>query len=557
LLLMGYNEPLHFSNKTALMIKSQIIRKLREWTWRFLPAEIIGTCSALLGAVTTYHATHSYALAAIAGSISETIGFYSYFAVRDGARYYARHSRRRRPRRIMLTMAHTLRDMMIEFGPAELLDSLFLRPFLMYWGSQAAANYAVGLIAGKLVADLAFYIMAAAGYEMKNKINTYNRSNMANKPSTQTVAALQVAAPKSAVKLTPYLTIDLAEIGKAYNNLRISLPEADIFYAVKANPDDDIIRHLHSLGSSFEIASATELDQLVQHGINAKDILFTNPVKMPEHIRRAHDAGVWRYSFDSIAELQKIAENAPGAAVFVRLAAPNFKSRVPSEGKFGIDAAAARALMNQAKKLGLQPYGMAFHVGTQMESPEPWEHAIAYAADLMRDLKTDGITIEMLDIGGAFPAFYGKKLPDITVYGQTISAALQKSLPYKVKVVCEPGRYLVAGSGIITATVIGVAERLGKNWVHLDIGAFNGLMEALESQNTLRFPVTDSRKSNKKTLYNVTGPTCDSQDTILFGVKMSKDLQVGDLVYIHSAGAYTTCYASTFNGFSIPKTYTV
>jgi ornithine decarboxylase len=90
--------------------------------------------------------------------------------------------------------------------------------------------------------------------------------------------------------------------------------------------------------------------------------------------------------------------------------------------------------------------------------------------------------------------------------------------------------------------------------LHLDVGAFNGMMEALEAQNTLRFPMNDSLDAPEKQHYHITGPSCDSQDSILFDVPLSRGLKVGDTVYIHTAGAYTTCYASTFNGFSIPET---
>jgi len=125
-------------------------------------------------------------------------------------------------------------------------------------------------------------------------------------------------------------------------------------------------------------------------------------------------------------------------------------------------------------------------------------------------------------------------------------------LPYPVQPVIEPGRALVAEAGTLTATVIGTALRGGKRWIHLDVGAFNGLMESLETSNRLRFPVRDSRRSPRRALFHLTGPTCDSQDTILFDVELSADLATGDLVHIGSTGSYTTVYGSTFNGFDIP-----
>jgi ornithine decarboxylase len=120
--------------------------------------------------------------------------------------------------------------------------------------------------------------------------------------------------------------------------------------------------------------------------------------------------------------------------------------------------------------------------------------------------------------------------------------------------VAEPGRVLVAEAGVLVSTVIGTARRYGRKWVHLDVGAFNGMMESLETHNTLRFPVTDSLRSDDVELCHLTGPSCDGQDTILYDVPLSKGLAAGDRVFIGNAGSYTTSYASTFNGFSLPST---
>ena len=157
----------------------------------------------------------------------------------------------------------------------------------------------------------------------------------------------------------------------------------------------------------------------------------------------------------------------------------------------------------------------------------------------------------MVDLGGGFPARYATPIPPLEAYTSVIRAGLA-ALPYEVDAVIEPGRAIVAAAGTLTATVIGTALRGGKRWIHLDVGAFNGLMESLETGNELRFPVRDSRASEALDRFHLTGPTCDSQDTIMFDVELSADLATGDLVYIGSTGAYTTVYASTFNGFEIP-----
>jgi ornithine decarboxylase len=169
----------------------------------------------------------------------------------------------------------------------------------------------------------------------------------------------------------------------------------------------------------------------------------------------------------------------------------------------------------------------------------------------MDKLVTENIFLQMVNLGGGFPARYATKVPPLSEYGATIAAGLA-ALPYQVQAVIEPGRALVAEAGTMRATVIGTAVRNGKRWAHLDVGAFNGLMESLETGNQLRFPISDSRGSQTRDRFHLTGPTCDSQDTIMFDVELSADLRTGDEVYIGSAGAYTSVFASRFNGFDPP-----
>ena len=159
----------------------------------------------------------------------------------------------------------------------------------------------------------------------------------------------------------------------------------------------------------------------------------------------------------------------------------------------------------------------------------------------------------MLDIGGGFPGKYQGETVDLAAITTDITRALAQ-LPYQVEVVIEPGRGLVANAGVMVATVIGLAERKGLRWVHVDVGAFNGMMEALESENQLLFPVQDSR-GGRLGRCHITGPSCDSQDTILFDARLSDDLAVGDQVYFYTTGAYTTSYASRFNGFDLPAVH--
>jgi ornithine decarboxylase len=354
---------------------------------------------------------------------------------------------------------------------------------------------------------------------------------------------------------TPYLLMDLDAVEGAYHAITSALPEVAIHYATKCNPDPRILARLHTAGSGFEIASYSELQTLTSLGVRAADVIFSSPVKPWTHIREAARAGVWRFAFDSATELDKLATHAPGAAVYVRLATGSPGSKVPSEGKFGVAGGQAVDLMRSARSRGLEPYGIAYHVGSQMTDPRAWEDATCRSAAVLRELQAQDITLRMLNFGGGFPARYADPVPDLSDYGACIRRAVDRHLPYPIQFCAEPGRGLVAEAGVLVATVIGTAERAGKFWLHLDVGAFNGMMETLLTQNRLVYPLADSRAAAERCCYHITGPTCDSQDTMFFGVSLSRDLVPGDQVYIYTAGAYTTCYASAFNGFSAPTTH--
>jgi ornithine decarboxylase len=350
---------------------------------------------------------------------------------------------------------------------------------------------------------------------------------------------------------TPALVMDLSAVEAAYRRFTAAMPSIAVHYAMKCNPHRDVLATLRSLGCRFEIASAPELDQLLALGVDPSTVLYSNPVKPGAHIRDAYAGGVRCFAFDSLDEAAKLAALAPGSNVIVRLAAGTTRSGVHSEGKFGVDPDTAVRLLAQAGSLGLCPFGVAFHVGSQMLLPKAWQPPLVGVRRMMHRLADIGIFLQMVDLGGGFPARYGVTPPPLDRYAAVIRRGLD-TLPYPVRAVVEPGRAIVAEAGTLTATVIGTAIRGGKRWIHLDVGAFNGLMESLETGNGLRFPVSDSRGSTVRDRFHLTGPTCDSQDTILFDVELSADLSTGDLVHIGTAGAYTTVYASTFNGFEIP-----
>ncbi|MDQ4008444.1 MAG: type III PLP-dependent enzyme [Actinomycetota bacterium] len=357
---------------------------------------------------------------------------------------------------------------------------------------------------------------------------------------------------------TPFLAGDLRMLADRFRRFHMAMPRVQPFYAVKCNSAPEVLRTAAAEGAGFEVASLGELRMLQAIGVDASDVLYSNTVKPAHHVAGAAEAGVWRFAVDCEGELDKIAREAPGAAVYVRVRVDDSGSVFPLSRKFGAESHHARALLQQAEQLGLRPYGLTFHVGSQCAATSSWRQAIASMARLMRQLRSDGIEIDMLDIGGGFPARYDDPVPSIVQIGKVVNRALDELLPYEPKLLAaEPGRHLVAETAVMVATVLGREERAGEEWLYVDVGAYNGLMETQQTVGQWRFPLWSSRADHgvvPQAPFTVTGPTCDSADTMFYGAALPVTMSEGDRLFIASAGAYTLSYASHFNGFPPPQT---
>ena len=357
---------------------------------------------------------------------------------------------------------------------------------------------------------------------------------------------------------TPFLLGDLGVLAARVGRFMAALPGVRPFYAVKCNPAPQVLATIAAAGASFEIASLGELRVLQGLGVHPRDVLYSNTVKPSAHVAAAAAAGVWRFAVDSEGELHKIATHAPGSAVYIRLRVDDTDSVFPLSGKFGTGATHARTLLGQARRLGLQPYGLTFHVGSQCVVPTAWTRALASVGRLMHQLEEDGIRLGMVDIGGGFPADYGDGVPPIEAIGQAITSAIAH-LPYRPALLAaEPGRHLVAETAVMVTEVIGRARRSGEEWLHVDVSAFHGFMETQQTAGGWRYPLWSSRPDHglvPTTRFTVTGPTCDSGDTMFRGAVLPHTMAEGDRLYIGAAGAYTLSYASHFNGFPPPSAH--
>jgi ornithine decarboxylase len=354
---------------------------------------------------------------------------------------------------------------------------------------------------------------------------------------------------------TPFLATDRAVIGDRYHRLRSLVDGLDIFYAVKCNSSLEVLEALVALGSGFEIASYYELDRVVAAGARPADVLYSNPVKPIDHIAGAFGRGVDRFAADSEDEIRKLATVAPGARVYLRLQVDDHRSLFPLSKKFGTSVEEACRLLLLARDLGLVPHGLTFHVGSQCTDPAAWRGATARCGVAMRELDRHGIRIEMLDLGGGLPARYTEEVPAVEETAGGIVRSLAQ-LPYRPSMVCaEPGRYLVAESSVMATTVIGMADRGGERWAYLDVGGYTGLMETIQTGGRWHFPVLTDRADHHlvpHVPFTLTGPSCDSSDTMFRDLHLPLTLATGDRLYIGTTGAYTLSYASHFNGFASP-----
>jgi len=352
---------------------------------------------------------------------------------------------------------------------------------------------------------------------------------------------------------SPCLVVDVDLVEHFYRELAAALPEANIFYAVKANPADEIVSRLAKLGSNFDTASLGEIDLALAHGVEPGRISFGNTIKKQKDIAAAYDRGIRMFAFDSEAELTKLAESAPGAKVFCRILVDCSGAEWPLSRKFGCEAAMAADLLVRAKELGLDPYGISFHCGSQQTDLAQFDKAIGQGAALFAAVAARGVNLRMVNIGGGFPSRYNRDVPPIEAYGKAIRASMQRHFGAGAPdLIVEPGRYIVGDAGVLQTEVVLVAHKGGadaRRWVFLDVGKFHGLAETMDE--AIKYRLITPHDGGENAPVVLAGPTCDSAD-ILYektDYRLPTALKAGDKVLILSTGAYTTTYSSiAFNG---------
>ncbi len=354
---------------------------------------------------------------------------------------------------------------------------------------------------------------------------------------------------------TPCLVVDVDRVESNFRRLGKALPLARIYYAVKANPAPQILERLVRLGSSFDAASFEEIDACLQAGAEPARLSYGNTIKKSAAIARAHAAGVTMFAFDSAEELEKLGQHAPGSRVYCRILVENTGADWPLSRKFGTSVEAARELMLRAGELGLDPFGLSFHVGSQQTDTATYEAAIGRVAMLFTDLRDAGVDIRMVNLGGGFPTRYRDEVPEIDAFADAIMRAMTahfgNALP---EIVIEPGRFVVGDAGVVSAEVVLVSRRDRNSelrWVYLDIGRFGGLAET--EGESIKYRITTPHDDGAHGPVAIAGPTCDGADIMYerSNYRLPLALTAGDRVELLATGAYVSTYASQrFNGFA-------
>lgn len=344
---------------------------------------------------------------------------------------------------------------------------------------------------------------------------------------------------------TPLLVLSLEQIEKNYRLLRTHLPRVKVFYAIKANPHRRILELMRDLGSNFDVASDGEIKELNSLGVDGSRMIYANPMKTVNGLRACRNAGVGKMTFDSAGEIDKMARECPGATVLLRIRIDNSSAHVDLNKKFGAAREQALELLLKARDAGLDAAGIAFHVGSQTTSADPYLYALDIAREIFEEAAAAGMQLRIMDIGGGFPIPEPKVRFNLQEMLNQINARLDEDFP-GVEIWAEPGRFICGTAVNLITSVIGVTERGGQPWYFLDEGLYGTFSGVLFDQWDFKLI---SFKEGEQVAATFAGPSCDSLD-IMFRGKMTVRQEEGDLILVPICGAYTSASATTFNGFS-------
>ena len=358
---------------------------------------------------------------------------------------------------------------------------------------------------------------------------------------------------------TPLFVVDHDALRRNYAEFKKYLPRVQAYFAVKANSDPAIVHTLYKAGASFDVASMPEFmsvhenikdmpDQERQDWIWDK-IIYANPIKATETLEQL-DQYKPLVTFDNPEEIRKIKRHAPHAGLALRLKVPNTGAMVELSSKFGAAPGEAVDLILQADKAGLVVEGLSFHVGSQTTNFANYVQAINLAANIFKEAKERGYTkMNLLDIGGGFPAPYDASVKPFRELAKVINREIERLFPKEVQILAEPGRFLVATAATAVSKIIGKAVRDGKLCYYINDGVYHTFSGVIFDH--CHYHLKPFKKGPTQ-ICSVFGPTCDALDVVSMAENLP-DLELGDLLYSENIGAYSHASSTFFNGFPPAK----
>lgn len=344
---------------------------------------------------------------------------------------------------------------------------------------------------------------------------------------------------------SPLLIVDAERIRQQYRRLGVALPGVDLHYALKPLPHPAVVRVLGAQGAFFDLATSGEVDMVRSAGIAPARCIHTHPIKRDSDIRTALDFGVRTFIADNPDEIRKFIKYRNRASLLIRVAFRSPDATCDLSRKFGCEPEAVAALLRLAAEHQVEVEGLSFHVGSQTATPGMYVQAIKTCRNLLQQAMQEGFALRTLDIGGGFPADYVVTSTPIEEFCAPIIAALATLAP-GLRLIAEPGRYLVADAALAVATVMGRALRDEQWWYYLDDGLYGSYSGRLFDHAT--FPLEALCGGTERFPSVLAGPTCDSIDIIAENIALPH-LAVGDLIVGRSMGAYTWASATDFNLF--------
>jgi diaminopimelate decarboxylase len=354
---------------------------------------------------------------------------------------------------------------------------------------------------------------------------------------------------------TPLYVYDAQTIRARYRALDRALDRLPhrVLYAVKANSNGSVLRVLKEEGAGADVVSAGELARALRAGIPADRIVFSGTGKTREELAEAARRQLLLVNVEVEDEIAVLAEEGRrlGRPVRVSLRVnPDVDAGThpaittgTAESKFGIPLDAARAAYGRIRsERGLRAEGVAFHLGSQIATPEPIVEALDRIAGLVDDLLSQGMPLRWLNLGGGFGIRYRDEMPmDADAYMAAVSHYLQR---WPLELLVEPGRWIVGPAGVLLTRVLYVKRTARRNFLVVDAAMNDLLRPTLYGAHHEIAPVTPGKGKNET--YDVVGPICESGD-VLGESRTFPPVRSGDLLVVRSAGAYGFSMASNYN----------